>query len=156
LLNHSLKEKRMDFSQASFWWVAAGVAVAAELATGTFYLLLFALGLAAGAIAAHLGLGLNSQIVAAAVVAGGTTAAWHWKRARQPKSAPAAENRDVNLDIGERVHVAHWDADRTARVPYRGSMWTARLAPGVAPAAGEYQVSSVEGNWLVLTPRAES
>lgn len=146
----------MDLSNASFWWVAAGAAVAAELATGTFYLLMFALGLAAGAIAAHLGLAFNSQIIAAAVVAGGTTALWHWKRASQPKSAPAAENRDVNLDIGERVHVAQWGADRTARVQYRGSTWTARLAPGVVPTGNEYRVSAVEGNWLVLTPRSET
>ena len=146
----------MDLSNASFWWVAAGAAIAAELATGTFYLLLFALGLAAGAIAAHLGLNLNGQIVAAAVVAGGTTALWHWKRARQPKSAPAAENRDVNLDIGERVHVTQWGPDRTARVQYRGSTWTARLAPGITPAGGDFRVSAVEGNWLVLTPRSEN
>ena len=46
----------MDISMATFWWVLAGAAVAVELATGTFYLLMIALGLAAGAIAAHLGL----------------------------------------------------------------------------------------------------
>ena len=47
----------MDLSSASLWWVAAGIAVAVELATGTFYLLMIALGLAAAAIAAHLGAG---------------------------------------------------------------------------------------------------
>ncbi len=146
----------MDLSHSTLWWVAAGVAVAVELATGTFYLLLFALGLVAAAIGAHLGLGFSAQIVCAAVVAGGTTAVWHWKRARQPKSAPAAENRDVNLDIGERVHVTQWGADRTARVQYRGSTWTARLAPGAEPSGGEYRVSAVEGNWLVLAPRTDS
>ena len=75
----------MDLSTATFWWVAAGVVVAAELATGTFYLLMMALGLAAAAIAAHLGLSLNGQIVAAALVGGGSTALWHWHRARQPR-----------------------------------------------------------------------
>ena len=44
----------MDFSIATLWWVAAGIVVAAELATGTFYLLMIALGLAAGAVAGHL------------------------------------------------------------------------------------------------------
>ena len=146
----------MDLSTATFWWVAAGVAVAAELATGTFYLLMIAIGLVAAAIAAHLGLGLNGQIIAAALVGGGTTATWHWHRAHQPRSAPAPENRDVNLDIGERVHVAEWSADRTARVQYRGSDWTARLAPGVPPQPGPHRVSAVEGNWLVLTPRTDS
>ncbi len=142
----------MELSGATFWWVAAGVAVAAELATGTFYLLMMALGLAAAAVAAHLGLATTGQIVSAALVGGGATAGWHWHRYRQPTSAPARENRDVNLDIGERVQVAEWAADRTARVNYRGSTWTARLAPGAAPAAGEHVVSAVEGNWLVLTP----
>ena len=144
----------MDLSTATFWWVAAGVAVAAELATGTFYLLMIAIGLVAAAIAAHLGLGLNGQIIAAALVAGGTTATWHWHRAHQPRSAPAPENRDVNLDIGERVKVGAWGDDRTARVQYRGTQWTARLAPGAAPLAGDYLVSAVEGNWLVLSPAA--
>ncbi len=142
----------MDFSTATFWWVAAGLTVAAELATGTFYLLMMALGLAAGALAAHLGLPMVGQIVSAALVGGGATAVWHWRRFKQPTTAPARENRDVNLDIGERVHVAEWAADRTTRVPYRGSLWTARLAPGATPAGGEYVVSAVEGNWLVLAP----
>ena len=144
----------MEFSAPTFWWLAAGLTVAAELATGTFYLLMMALGLAAAALAAHLGLPLTGQIVTAALVGGGATAAWHWQRYKQPTTAPARENRDVNLDIGERVHVAEWAADRTTRVPYRGSTWTARLAPGATPTIGEYVVSAVEGNWLVLTPAA--
>jgi membrane protein implicated in regulation of membrane protease activity len=143
----------MDLSAATFWWVAAGIAVAAELATGTFYLLMIALGLAAAAVAAHLGLGSTAQIVIGALVAGGATALWHWHRASQPRSAPARENRDVNLDIGERVHVTHWADDRTARVHYRGSHWTARLQDGADAAPGEHVVVAVEGNWLVLAPR---
>jgi membrane protein implicated in regulation of membrane protease activity len=144
----------MDFSTATFWWFAAGLAVAAELATGTFYLLMIALGLAAGAVAAHLGSGASGQIVAAALVGGGATALWHWRRFNQPRSAPARENRDVNLDIGERVVVSGWAADRTARVRYRGSDWTARLAPGAPASPGEHHVAAVEGNWLVLAPPA--
>lgn len=144
----------MDVSPATVWWVAAGLAVAAEMATGTFYLLMVALGLAAGAIATHLGLGPSAQIAAGALVAGVATAAWHWRRAHHPRSAPAASNRDVNLDIGERVHVAAWGVDRTARVQYRGAPWTARLLPGAEARAGEHRVAAVEGNWLVLEPAA--
>ena len=142
----------MDFSIVTLWWVAAGIVVAAELATGTFYLLMIALGLAAGAVAGHVGFGLSMQVLLAALVGGGATAAWHWHRARQPQSAPARENRDVNLDIGERVSVDAWAADGTARVHYRGSAWTARLAPGAAAMPGQHLVSAVEGNWLVLSP----
>ncbi len=142
----------MDLSHASLWWVLAGVAVVAELTTGTFYLLMLALGMAAGAVAAHLGLPSNFQIVSAALVGGGATALWHWRRMQSPRSAPAAENRDVNLDIGERVTVVAWGADRTARVSYRGSTWTARLQPEAPAEAGEHVVKAVEGNWLVLAP----
>jgi membrane protein implicated in regulation of membrane protease activity len=145
----------MELFSASTWWVAAGIAVAIELATGTFYLLMIALGLAAAAIATHLGLGTTAQIVSAALVGGGATALWHLKRMRHPKSAPAASNRDVNLDIGERVHVDAWSADGTARVSYRGSQWTARVGDQATPTPGEHVVVAVEGNALVLAHRAQ-
>jgi len=142
----------MDLSPSTFWWAAAGVAIVAELTTGTFYLLMVALGMAAAAIAAHLGLAFGAQLVVAALVGGGATALWHWKRARAPRSASVHENRDANLDIGERVEVAAWAPDGTARVQYRGSTWTARLQPGAAPTPGQHRVTAVEGNWLVLAP----
>ncbi len=142
----------MDLSIATFWWVMAGAVVAAELATGTFYLLMIALGLAAGAVAAHLGFSPAWQISWAAIVGVAATALWHWRRMKRPRSAIVHENRDVNLDIGQQVQVDAWSADRTTRVNYRGSMWTARLAPGAVPNPGLHVVSAVEGNWLVLSP----
>ena len=60
----------MDWNPATWWWLAAGVAVAVELATSTFYLLMVAFGLADGALAAHLGFGSTVQIVVAALVGG--------------------------------------------------------------------------------------
>jgi membrane protein implicated in regulation of membrane protease activity len=142
----------MDLSLASWWWVAAGIAVAVELATGTFYLLMIALGLAAAAVAAHLGASGTAQVVTGALTAAVTTGAWHFKRARRPRSALAAQNRDVNLDIGEAVQVDAWNDDGTARVQYRGTQWTAKLQAGAAAAAGPHRVAAVEGNWLVLAP----
>ena len=142
----------MDISQASWWWIAAGIAVAVELASGTFYLLMIALGLASAAAAAHLGLGSTAQVTVAALVGSGATALWHWKRMHAPTSLPARENRDVNLDVGETVQVVTWNADRSTQVPYRGSTWTARLQPGCAAAPGAHRVVAVEGNWLVISP----
>ena len=146
----------MDISASTFWWLMAGIAVATELLTGTFYLLMLALGMAAAALVAQLGLGLGPQLLAAALVGGGATSLWHWHRMRAPRSAPARENRDVNLDIGERVNVPAWASDGTARVSYRGSTWAARLQPGAPAVAGEHVVAAVEGNWLVLAPRLAS
>jgi len=143
----------MGLSSATIWWVAAGIVVVVELETGTFYLLMMALGLASGAIAAHLGLSESAQVACAAIVGGGATAIWHWHRSRLPKKPPAHEDRSVNLDIGERVHVDEWAPEGTTRVSYRGSGWPARLAPGAVARPGEHDIVAVEGNWLVLGPR---
>jgi membrane protein implicated in regulation of membrane protease activity len=142
----------MELSSSTLWWVVTGLVVAAELATGTFYLLMIALGTAAAAVAAHLGWPVSAQLITAAVVGCGATALWHWRRSRQPPSLPASLNRDVNLDIGERVNVPAWGPDRTARIAYRGTTWSARLQPGATARAGEHTVQAVEGNWLVLAP----
>ena len=115
-------------SESTIWWLLAGAAVALELVTGTFYLLMLAVGLAAAALAAHLGLSLMAQIVMAAAVGGGAVVLWHWRRSKSPKAAQANANRDVQMDIGETVHVEQWNADATASVKYRGAQWTVELA----------------------------
>ncbi len=142
----------MDPNASTLWWVAAGLLVAAELASGTFYLLMVALGAAAGALAAHAGAAGAAQVVAAALVGGAATGAWHWRRSKAPAAAPASANRDVNLDVGERVHVNAWEADGSARVQYRGAQWSARYGGPDAPSPGEHFIVAVEGNRLVLAP----
>ncbi|MEK9804034.1 MAG: NfeD family protein, partial [Curvibacter sp.] len=49
-------------ADTTLWWLAAGILVAAELVTGTFYLLMLALGLGAGALAADAGLAGTVQL----------------------------------------------------------------------------------------------
>ena len=146
----------MDWNAPTLWWWAAGGLVAAELATSTFYLLMLALGCAAGALAAHAGLGGPMQFIAAAFVGGGATVAWHLKRRSQPVAAPAASNRDVNLDIGQRVHVPHWAHDGSARVHYRGAAWSVRYAGGGAPVPGQHIIVALDGNELRVAPAAAS
>jgi membrane protein implicated in regulation of membrane protease activity len=137
---------------STLWWIAAGVAVAAELVTGTFYLLMLALGLAAGAIAAHLGAPTTVQMVAAAVIGGGAVAIWYGVRSKQPRSGPSSANRDINLDIGSTIHVDAWDNDGTASVQYRGANWTAQLGPGETPAPGAHRIVEVVGSRLIVKP----
>jgi membrane protein implicated in regulation of membrane protease activity len=140
----------MDWSASTGWWLAAGVLVAAELATGTFYLLMLALGAAAGALAAHAGLGSIAQIAGAAVLGGGATVLCHLRRSRHPAALPAATNPDVNLDVGGTVQVPTWQPDGTARVHYRGSAWDVRhVGPG-HPAPGLHVIRALEGNRLLL------
>ncbi len=142
----------MDWSAPTAWWLAAGVLVAAELVTGTFYLLMLAVGCVVAAVLAHLGLGTSLQVVCAALASGGATAVWHVKRAKSPSSAPAAFNRDVVLDIGESVRVPLWDADGTARVQYRGAGWSVRFAGTGTPLPGDHVIVSLQGNQLGVAP----
>ena len=144
----------MDWNAAMFWWLAAGVLVAAELATGTFYLLMVAVGCVAGALAAHAGLGSTGQVATAALLGAACTAGWHFKRARSPRSAPADRNSDVNIDIGQTLQVDAWAADGTARVPYRGAAWSVRYAGSGTPAPGEHVIVAVQGSQLRVAPAA--
>jgi membrane protein implicated in regulation of membrane protease activity len=142
----------LDANAPTWWWLATGALVAAELATGTFYLLMVALGAATGAIAAHLGAGSSAQIVVAAIAGGGATAAWHFMRMRGPRPAPAQSNRDVNLDIGQIVNVPAWGTDGLARVSYRGAAWTVRFAGPGDPAPGDHVIVAVQGSQLQVAP----
>jgi len=149
-------ETTLDWNAPTLWWLAAGLLVATELATGTFYLLMLALGCAAGAAAAHAGLGPTTQVLAASALGGGATVAWHMVRARQPKANPAESNRDVNLDVGQTLHVDAWGIDGAARAQYRGAAWTVRLAQqGMSPSPGEHIIVAVHGNELRVAPVAQ-
>ena len=144
----------MDWSAPTLWWLAAGLLVAAELFVGSFYMLMLALGCAAGAVAAHAGLGASAQLVVAALIGAGTTAVWHYRRARAPRSAPVESNRDANLDIGASIQVPQWQTDGSARISYRGSDWNVEFRGDGRPAPGEHVVVAVQGNRLVVSPAA--
>lgn len=141
----------MGIEGPTFWWVLAGTLVALELATGTFYLLMLALGAVAGALVAHGGFNASAQIVASAVLGAAATLVWHVKRARNPQSAPAQSNRDVLLDIGQTLTIDDWSADGTARAQYRGAAWSVRYAGEGVPAPGSHRIVAVDGNVLSVT-----
>jgi membrane protein implicated in regulation of membrane protease activity len=136
--------------ESTIWWLLTGAAVAVELLTGTFYLLMLAIGLAAGALAAHLGAATTTQLVTAALVGGGAVGAWHLKRDKLPRAPAASANRDVTMDVGETLHIEVWNADGTANVKYRGANWTVVPAEGAPQTAGAYRVSEVIGSRLVV------
>ncbi|MEN9982333.1 MAG: hypothetical protein RJB10_77 [Pseudomonadota bacterium] len=137
-------------ADSSIWWVLTGIVVALELMTGTFYLLMFAVGLAAAAVASHLGMSLSMQFVIASVVGGGAVIAWHFLRGKKMVGKHAEFNSDVNMDIGQSVYIESWQADRTANIKYRGSSWTAQLQAGSASDAGSYCIEQIVGSRLVV------
>ncbi|CAG9182050.1 hypothetical protein LMG23992_04647 [Cupriavidus laharis] len=135
------------------WFVAVVALVIAELATGTFYLLMVALGLAAGGLAALSGLAPPAQTLVAAVVAVIGIAVLRRSRFGRQRRGNAAADPGVNLDIGQELEVPAWDVYRRARVPYRGADWTVELVPGAEPAPGRFRIVEVRGATLIVSPR---
>jgi membrane protein implicated in regulation of membrane protease activity len=138
----------------SYWLAAAGVTVILELFSGTFYLLMIAIGLAAGAVAALLGAGAALQTLLAAAVGVAATVVLRRSRfGRQQGQVRAERDPNVNLDIGQTVHVPAWQ-DGTARVMYRGALWDVELdrsaAPDAGAAPGQYTIREVRGSRLIV------
>jgi membrane protein implicated in regulation of membrane protease activity len=130
------------------WWIAAGFVVGAELLTGTFYLLLLSIGMAAAGLTARLGAPLPSQMLVCAVVGGLAMALlWWWRlRTSSRRAAP-----DFDLDIGHRVKVTRWQQDGLTTVHYRGAPWQARWqGDEPPPGPGDYVIVAVDGARLVL------
>ena len=140
----------MDWSASTWWWIAAVALTAIELATGTFYVLMLAIGCAFGALAGYAMPSFLAQVAVALAVGGAAVLAWHQKRRREPARAPAAANPDINLDVGEQVQVDGWNADGTARVPYRGSSWNVRYIGDGAAVPGMHVIAEVRHNELAL------
>ena len=138
-------------AESTIWWVAAGVFIAVELLTGTFYLLLMSVGLVAGAVAAHTGLSSTLQIVVAAIVSGGAVVGWRAYRMKGPQPPSASANHDVNLDIGEVVQVDDWSPSGDSTVKYRGANWSVSIADGSTPTSGPHRIVEVIGSRLMVT-----
>ncbi len=130
----------------------AAALVGLELATGTFYLLMLALGMVGGALAAHLGAGFSLQLVVAGVLGSAAVVLWYLKRRQEPKAPGAAMDKNVNMDIGETVQVTQWEAEGKANVSYRGAIWRVELAEGAAAAPGSHTIVEVRGHHLIVKP----
>ena len=139
-------------SEVTLWFVIASGLLVAELMTGTFYLLMIAIGCAVGGVCALLGAEPALQLVLGAAVGFAATMILRrtrWGRRRLHQDA--AENRDVILDIGEVVDVQSWQ-DGNAHVHYRGCRWDAALEPGAAARPGAQVIKAIRGSTLIVAP----
>jgi membrane protein implicated in regulation of membrane protease activity len=130
----------------TFWWLATGLLVIAELLTGTFYLLMLSVGAVAGAMAAHLEASFTTQVVVAAFVGGAAVVLWSLKQQAQP-ATPSAQQ---HLDVGETVNVEAWDEQGQTHVKHRGAQWSAQCVQGRALELGLHRIVEVTGNRLIL------
>ena len=139
-------------SVTTWWWIACIALVGAELVSGTFYLLMAALGLAAAALLSYTDSTLTQQVTLAAVVSGGAVAIWHLVRARS-----RVEADPVATDIGQSVQVEVWQADGSTTVHYRGATWVATLAnPSGERLAGTHHIVALDGPRLRIAPTQQT
>ncbi|MBR7798475.1 NfeD family protein [Undibacterium fentianense] len=142
--------------EAWTWWlVLAGVVVICELFTGTFYLLMFALGLVSASIASLLTGSVQLQMLVAAIVGSAATIALHNSRYGWKQRGEATRDPNVNIDIGQQLRVDEWQEQgngvSVARTKYRGAMWDVELRHA-QPNAGLFVIEAVEGSRLVVRP----
>ncbi len=127
------------------WAILAGLLLAGEMATGTFYLLLLALGATLAGLLAWLGAAVHWQLLAASLFSlAGVLILQHRRKAQHKATG------DDNLDIGNPVNVLQWTSERMARVRYRGSEWDAQLTDGSQQAETLF-ICGIKGNLLLLS-----
>jgi membrane protein implicated in regulation of membrane protease activity len=126
-----------------FWWIGAGVLVLLELMSGTFYLLMVAVGFIAGGIAHLFGAGLEIELLVAALVAMIAVTVLRRSKLGHVTRRDASHDPGVNLDIGETLKVNEWHEGR-------GAEWDIELAPGETEGAHMYRITAFSGNTLVV------
>ena len=138
---------------AWIWWMvlAFGLLIL-ELLSGTFYLMVIAVAIAAGGLANLAGAQFELQLVVAAAI--GLAGSLWLRRSRFGRLSGEADALQ-NLDVGQVVRIDSWGAGNTARAQYRGAEWDVQLAPGETPAPGEFVIRSVQGSRLVVTRRTD-
>ena len=137
------------------WIIIAGILLAAEMFTGTFYLLVLSLGAGAGALADYAGImSVELQIAIAAVV---SVVGYFAVRTFMPKKTTQKPslNPSLNIDIGETVRIDGVNDDGTARVTYRGAVWRARVldAATTPQLHTDYVIEGIDGATLILAPK---
>jgi membrane protein implicated in regulation of membrane protease activity len=135
------------------WGAAACVLVIAEMATGTFYLLMIAIGATAGAIAAFFGVSGIGQCLIAAIVAAIATSLLRRSRFGRSSRIDASLDPAVNQDIGQTLDVEEWhtiSGTSHARVMYRGAQWDVELATGGNPVSGTFEIRQILGSRLIV------
>jgi membrane protein implicated in regulation of membrane protease activity len=134
-----------------YWFLLALILLGLEMTSGTFYLLVVAVAMAVGGLAALLGARLEWQLVlGAATGIAGTIMLRRWRKRTQPGEAPNA-----SLDIGQAVRVIKWNDNGTARVFYRGAEWDAEAESADTPRDETLYIAAVRGSALVLTHRKQ-
>jgi membrane protein implicated in regulation of membrane protease activity len=149
------KPKEKPVNDWMIWMALAGGAVIVEMFTGTFYLLMLAIGLAAGGLAAVSGANTPMQFLIASLI--GVVATYMLRRSRIGNTShiDAARDPNINLDIGQTMTVSAWQSSGSdtyiARALYRGALWDVELQNGAVARPGQFIIREVKGSRLIVS-----
>ena len=134
------------------WLAVAGILVASEIFSGTFYLLMIAIGLAAGGLTAMAGAHVSVQFIVAGSV--GLLVTLVLRKSRLFRKPHPQRTPAVYLDIGQTLDVAKWEkpdnGNYRARANYRGALWDVELLPEGEPVAGQFVIREIRGAILLV------
>jgi membrane protein implicated in regulation of membrane protease activity len=131
-----------------YWFLLALILVGLEMVSGTFYLLMLAIAMAVGGLAALFYVALPWQFALSAVaVIIGTILLRRWKGSHAQGAV------DNNLDAGQAVKVLSWHDDGTARVFFRGAEWSAEVEDATVSHDAPLYIKSMRGSTIILTER---
>jgi len=141
----------MRFEDEIGWWILAGVLFAAELLSGSFYLLLLAVvALLTGFVAWFDVSPIIQSLMAALMSLAGVS----WLR--QHKRKPSGNNNNITSEIGACVEVDCWKSAQHVRVRYRGSLWDAELVHPVGEDRPQYlYIVGTRANTLLVDIKAK-
>ncbi|MDR1310402.1 MAG: NfeD family protein [Burkholderiaceae bacterium] len=136
----------------SGWFVVAGLLVAIEIFSGTLYLLMLALGVAAGGLAALAGASFTLQLAVSGVV---SLVATLLLRKSRLVSGHGKQPADTSLDVGNTLTVDEWKPTPWgtcgARASYRGTWWDVELEQKDAPPEpGIFVIQDIRANRLIV------
>lgn len=136
------------------WLGLAAILAILEMWTGTFYLLMIAIGMMAGAMAALFGQSLAMQLLVAAGIGVAATAILRKSGLGRHRRVDASSDPNVHLDVGQILHIDTWlerDGVAFARVDYRGAPWDVELAPEEIARPGAFVIREIRGSRLIVS-----
>lgn len=127
------------------WFLLALGLLMAEMASGTFYMLVLSLAMCIGGGAALLGVNEPGQLTLAGLAGiAGIVMLRRWR-------GEIPDKDDANPDIGNVVQVSVWHEDGSARVHYRGADWDAELENADTPRSSTLYIKEMRGSTLILS-----
>lgn len=140
----------MAFSTSVIWLILALIMGGIEMMTGSFYLLMVALGCAGAAVVAWLDYAFAWQLFTAALLT--VVGAMAVNRFRQ-RFSPATDTVQ-HPDVDRVIQIEQVSADGTAQVRYRGAVWTALAKDGVLT-PGRWRIVTLDGPRLIVEPASK-